>query len=311
MWSELATVWGVCGGIGFGADLLYIRGHQKVFIHRFLTRMWIWLQSTKVPDMAAGIANIAISLVPPYVIRKQEVLSAHNLQALKVSWWSVLGAIIASVLLTTFAVLIGIYNWPYITTWSSALEHLMGRTDLWINVLIPNLPFDIATIGITLYALRIVAQGRTLNSVLAISADILLALLLMVGVVIVGAWFYTFMTNSEFLGIKTNLQQWLAGIKWLIDPDLPGARQRDIFTVVYSGTTFFPTACFLLVLLAALIAKPIAKIGRIAAVYILQSSREYSSAPESLPVGAMTGTLIATVLSIAIVLRGLLIYIRS
>ena len=301
MWSELATVWGVSVGIGIGIDMLFIRRVHKASLHRSLIKIWHALQKTTVPELAAPIARSITLRFPP--IFRHSRYEAQEYTSGWISWSTLLASIGLSVLLTIFALSLAFF----VNEIVFSLNELAGL--FWKDLVVlfaffpPNILFDVLTVAITLHILTIVAISRPLKAVLALAIDAVIAGLLAITVAIVADKFVSQVLGDtyEFEGIYENLDNLRRGFLWIVSPDHEEAARHLFLNVAYASTTLLPTVVVLLVVISAVVAKPIAELGRVVAIHILGASTDFREQPDKFPVAAMTGTLIAFVLSIVVV----------
>lgn len=306
--NNYATMWGLFTAIGIATDL-FLHGRHKSAVYDFLLRMWSRLVDVQIPDIPTYAARKLLTWASAvighrapdenHVIRRE----GNELPLVYPKWTSWRAYLIWGLLSASLT--LGAMTWANTIDFQisafDALSGILAKYELAGILILSNLIFDIATLAVTAKVLEVIARRTSLMSIAWIIVDLALALLF-AALCIVTSRFATGLVSYSFsLTPYDALAPAIKAFVWLVAPSNEWADPLGVFGLFFSLTTFIPTAICLLLIATLILAKPIGEAGRMIGIYLLGSIGEYE--PHRLPVGAMSGVLIACISSIIILIN--------
>lgn len=142
---------------------------------------------------------------------------------------------------------------------------------LFLKLIAINIPFDLATVWVSLKMLQIVSERKPLMGIIAIGMDLIIA----IGLAVLCASMAIALLAGEPNPLSLGFDRVIRAVAVLFGT-IPVEYGDDWeFTSGFLGTTtLIPTMAYLLVLLLLYLAKPIFDVGRSAAMYLFERASE-------------------------------------
>lgn len=308
MWANIATLWGVLGGLGVAIDLIVLRSRQKRGVYFRLIQLWRRIRRTRPPRLARLVAVSTLRRVRPILYKKLVRTSRGSVWKWKISWGTLLVVSITSCCLSVAALIIGLmYGSAHELSVQDLLPFLIRRFDEIVLYVFANLPFDVLTIWVTLWALGLVCRAGVLASTAIVFADLSVGIILGLCANALKDLLVFGTPGGFFFEIWVSCEQVYYGFLWLLSGATDAELQQHLISLLFAATTLIPTMMFLVVVLLAVFSKPIAHAGQQLAIFVLGAAREYRHEPETLPVATMFAALVGVISTTGLIIRELLV----
>ena len=292
MWTQIATLWGILGGLGMAIDMIVLRKRHKRIVYLRLTQFWLRIRRTKSRRLARLLAIATLRRLRPVLYKRRVKIDAGTAIRWRISWTTLLLSASSSCLLTVGALAIGLLNSGIFRPEDIGSILLKEGVRLTILYILGNLPFDMFTIWVTLWALGVMCRVGMLAALGIVVLDFSIAVCLGMGANAVGDLLTFGAPRGLFYEIMSSCVQALQGLAWVLGWENGVDWGEHLISFLYAATTLIPTTLFLTVLVAALFAKPVAVAGKQFALHVLAATREYPDSPETLPVATMVAALL-------------------
>ena len=301
MLETLAVIWALLLSVGTGVDVLFMRHHRRVAIHRWLSRRWERLSRTSIPDLPRLTAGILLALLRRLMtFRVTEESDQTSILPLRVSPIAFAVCLFYSIVTNLVMMVLSRFVIGYRDIEAALVALFVVEQNRYVAVAyaIPNIALDLVTVAITCHVLAILALKRSETTIFPLLFDLFAAILLAVAVFAVADAATSTLAGNPWTPIEELRHAW-GSFVWLVFGESPGGvpYHRGVIYLALGVTTFFPTIGVLVSLIFLTALKLILIVLRYILLDILGGAKERT--PENLLPATMLCASVALALTFA------------